>query len=34
MRQFSRFLDDLERRYPRTDRLGPKNETNQRSEAC
>jgi hypothetical protein len=23
LRQISRFLDDLERRYPRTDRLGP-----------
>lgn len=33
MRRISRFLDDLERRYPRTRLPQPKDETNRRSEA-
>jgi hypothetical protein len=34
LRQISRFLDDLERRYPRTRSPRPKNGTNRTSEAC
>jgi hypothetical protein len=33
MRRISRFLDDLERRYPRTRLPQPEGETNRRSEA-